>query len=119
MKLYLDDQTEEIRPTPPGWRRCRWPSEVIHHLQTGLVEEISLDHDLGDKDSSVKENRREIKGIDVLTWIQEQVFLTDFVPPKMNVHSDNGPGIRDMRNVIRRIEEIYQEKHEDEIEMAE
>ncbi len=116
MKCYLDDQTEAIRPTPPGWTRCRWPNEVLHHLLSGFVEEISLDHDLGDKDLADAQGRNEITGMDVLTWIQKQVVqgLAGFTPPKMNVHSDNPSAIRDMRNVIRRIEELWEERHSGE-----
>ncbi len=46
MKVYLDD----LRTEPKGWRRVYWPDEAIELLATGTVEEISLDHDLGDDD---------------------------------------------------------------------
>jgi hypothetical protein len=49
MKVFLDDG----RPTPAGWMRAYWPDEVIALLKTGRVEELSLDHDLGD-DSRVQ-----------------------------------------------------------------
>ena len=44
MKVFLDDE----RKAPEGWVRVRWPEEAIELLQNGQVEEISLDHDLGD-----------------------------------------------------------------------
>lgn len=44
MKVFLDDE----RDAPDGWVKTRWPNEVIALLQAGLVEELSLDHDLGD-----------------------------------------------------------------------
>ncbi|PZP08852.1 MAG: hypothetical protein DI621_07230 [Pseudomonas protegens] len=44
MKIYLDDE----RQTPQGWVRTYWPDEVIALLKAGGVEDISLDHDLGD-----------------------------------------------------------------------
>ena len=43
MRVYLDD----LRPAPEGWVRVFWPEEAITLLKTGLVTEISLDHDLG------------------------------------------------------------------------
>ncbi len=42
MKVYLDDE----RPTPSGWISVRWPDEAIALLETGMVTDISLDHDL-------------------------------------------------------------------------
>ena len=107
MKLYLDD----VRPTPEGYVRCYWPSEVLQHLLSGLVEEVSLDHDIGDADAAKAENRKERTGMDVLTWIQKQVVqkLAGFTPPVMKVHSNNAAAIRDMATVIRRIEELHRE----------
>ena len=60
MRVWLDD----IRPAPPGWRRCYTPAEVIELLQTDEVTEVSLDHDLGLTDGT-----REQTGYDVLLWI--------------------------------------------------
>ncbi|HKR38586.1 MAG TPA: cyclic-phosphate processing receiver domain-containing protein [Paraburkholderia sp.] len=41
--MLLDDE----RPPPKGWLRVYWPDEAIQLLESGIVEEISLDHDLG------------------------------------------------------------------------
>lgn len=81
MKIYLDDR----RATPPGWVRAYWPLEVIALLKHNEVTELSLDHDLGDDKRGT--------GYDVLSWLEEQVFLHGMKPPKrIFVHSDNGPG---------------------------
>jgi hypothetical protein len=77
MKVYLDDE----RATPPGWTRVSWPAEAIALLETGGVEEISLDHDLG--------NDVRGTGYDVILWIEEAVALQNFTPPKIRVHSAN------------------------------
>jgi hypothetical protein len=77
MKVYLDDE----RTTPEGWVRVYWPDEAIELLASGDVAEISLDHDLGDDDRGT--------GYDVVLWIEEQVVLHGFVPPKISVHSAN------------------------------
>jgi len=49
VKVFLDD----VREAPAGWIRCRTPDEVIVLLETGDVEELSLDHDLGLIDGQV------------------------------------------------------------------
>jgi hypothetical protein len=77
LKVYLDD----LRPTPPGWTHVYWPDEAISLLKTGLVEEISLDHDLGDDTRGT--------GYDVVLWIEEAVVLHGFKPPVIHVHSAN------------------------------
>ncbi len=79
IKVYLDDERE----TPEGWERVFWPEEAIELLKKGIVEEISLDHDLGDDNHGT--------GYDVVIWIEEEVFTTDFIPPIIKVHSANTP----------------------------
>lgn len=59
MKIYLDD----IRDAPESWVRVFGPEEVIKFLMTNEVEEISLDHDLGDDKHGT--------GYDVIKWIEE------------------------------------------------
>jgi len=77
MKVYLDD----LRPTPSGWTHVYWPDEAIALLKTGQVDEISLDHDLGDDERGT--------GNDVILWIEEAVAIENFKPPKISIHSAN------------------------------
>jgi hypothetical protein len=78
MQVYLDDE----RPAPPGWVRVFWPDEAIALLRTGTVQELSLDHDLGDDARGT--------GYDVVLWIEEAVALHGFEPPPViHVHSAN------------------------------
>jgi hypothetical protein len=91
VKVYLDDE----RATPPGWIRVYWPDEAIELLKTGQVEEISLDHDLGDDERGT--------GYHVVLWIEEAVALHGFVPPSMNVHSANSSAADKMRAGIESI----------------
>ncbi len=77
MKVYLDD----VRQTPSGWVRVYWPDEAIELLKTGNVEQISLDHDLGDDERGT--------GYDVVLWIEEAVVTQNFTPPQIFVHSAN------------------------------
>lgn len=100
MKVYLDDE----RNTPPGWVRCYWPHEVINYLKSGKVNELSLDHDLGDDKKGT--------GYDVLLWIEEQVFLNGFIPPKMTVHSANASARVKMQAAIKKIHEMRKNQNE-------
>jgi hypothetical protein len=92
MKVYLDDE----RVTPEGWTRVYWPQEAVALLKAGGVEEISLDHDLGDDERGT--------GYDVLEWIEEAVVLNGFVPPVIRVHSANPPARVRMHAAIKAIE---------------
>ena len=97
MKLYLDDE----RPAPAGWTAARWPNEAIAHLQTGQVEELSLDHDLGDDARGT--------GYDVLLWIEEAVAVRGFNPPRLiSVHSANPSARQKMELAIQSIERLRQ-----------
>ena len=75
MKIYLDDE----RLAPPGWVQARWPDEVIEHLKSGDVTDVSLDHDLGDDERGT--------GYDVILWIENAVVTNGFQPPTVTVHS--------------------------------
>jgi hypothetical protein len=92
MRVYLDDE----RVTPEGWIRVFWPEEAIALLASGEVEEISLDHDLGDDDHGT--------GYDVVLWIEEAVALRGFNPPRMSVHSANSSARDKMLSGVRAIE---------------
>jgi hypothetical protein len=94
MKVYLDDE----RPTPTGWVRVYWPDEAIQLLVTGAVEEISLDHDLGNDERGT--------GYDVILWIEEAVALRGFRPPKIVVHSANSSAADKMRAGVLSIERL-------------
>jgi hypothetical protein len=98
MKVFLDDE----RPTPKGWIRAYWPSEVIALLKSGLVEEISLDHDLGDDSRGT--------GYDVILWIEQAVALHGFLPPKIHVHSANSSATSKMRAGVQSIRRLLAQR---------
>lgn len=99
VKLYLDD----VRPPPPGWTLVRWPDEAITLLATGQVDELSLDHDLGDDARGT--------GYDVLLWIEDRVALHGFRPPRvMRVHSSNSSARIKMNLAIETIYRIVQQQ---------
>jgi len=94
MRVYLDDE----RTTPEGWVRVYWPEEAIALLEAGGVEELSLDHDLGDDARGT--------GYDVVLWVEEAVALRGFRPPRMSVHSANSSARQKMESGIRSIEAL-------------
>ena len=100
MKLYLDDE----RKAPIGWKQCRWPSDVIEFLKnTTEVTEISLDHDLGADSIGT--------GYDVLAWIEEQVVCSNYVPPKIRIHTANPAARIRMERAVKSIERKTNRMH--------
>jgi len=91
LKVYLDD----VRKPPKGWTLVRWPDEVIDMLKKGNVDEISLDHDLGDDKRGT--------GYDVLTWIEKEVVLKGFNPPIINIHTANISARKKMESAVKSI----------------
>jgi len=69
MRVFLDDE----RTTPEGWVRVYWPDEAIALLESGAVEELSLDHDLGDDERGT--------GYDVVLWIEKPWPFADSSRP--------------------------------------
>ncbi|RZI61947.1 MAG: hypothetical protein EOP37_05280 [Rubrivivax sp.] len=98
MRVFLDDE----RAAPDGWTRAYWPYEVIELLKAGGVEELSLDHDLGDDERGT--------GYDVVLWVEEAVALHGFIPPRMRVHSANSSAREKMEAGIRAIERLSAER---------
>lgn len=107
MKIYLDDE----RVPPSGWKLTKTPKETINFLKTGKVTELSLDHDLGD-DSGIG------TGYDVLLWIEEQVHMNGFKPPKMKVHSANSSARTKMELAIKSINKKLNESITIDVEVG-
>ena len=100
VKVWLDD----FRPAPAGWIRTYWPEEVIELLKTGDVEEISLDHDLGDHFGRPPGVDKERTGYDVLVWMEEAVLTEGFTPPTINIHTANPVAEKRMWACVRAME---------------
>ena len=75
MRVYLDDERTQL----DGWVLVRCPGEVVALLDQGAVDEISLDHDLGDDQRGT--------GYDVVLWGERAFVERGFEPPVMHVHS--------------------------------
>ena len=98
LNVFLDDERE----TPQGWLRVYWPDEAVALLESGQVQIISLDHDLGDDARGT--------GYDVIVWIEEAVCLRGFVPPRVLVHSANPAARQRMLAGVAAIERIVQDR---------
>lgn len=101
MKIFLDD----VRDTPIGYTRAYWPQEVATLIdQVGIesIEEISLDHDLGDDIRGT--------GYDVVTYIEEMVFFDKSIKsvPKIVVHSANSSARQKMERGIEAIKGLVE-----------
>lgn len=89
MKIWLDD----IRPAPAGWVWAKTFDKCVFLLSNNKVEEISLDHDLGTKES----------GYDILCLMETWVINRNYNPPKINIHSANPVGRARMELAIQSI----------------
>jgi hypothetical protein len=96
IQIWLDDE----RRAPFGMVQTNTAEDTIELLKKCKVSVLSLDHDLG-------ENRK--TGYSVLTWMEQQVATTKYVPPThIYVHSANPVGRKKMDmaiNKIRKLEE--------------
>lgn len=98
MKIFLDD----VRTPPEGYVLCTTTEEVIAHLMFTQepIEEISLDHDLG-------EGRH--TGYELVCWIEARVARRDYPfggersLPVLWIHSANPVG---RANMVRGIDSI-------------
>ena len=117
MKIYLDD----VRATPNGWHRCYKIEEVQELIQTNVVTDLSLDHDLGasylcpecfdlarEKEECIKPCVCQCHlvefftcptGYDLCKWMAE---FDHWPINKPTVHSANPVGARNMRECVER-----------------
>lgn len=89
--VWLDDE----RPMKDGYNvHVKTAQEAIELIKTGLVERISLDHDLGADVNGT--------GYDVAKFIEEGAYLysqndSNGIPPiKVSLHSQNPVGRKQM-----------------------
>lgn len=98
MKIWLDD----IREAPKGWTRCLRPDEVIEFIESGEVEEVSLDFDLDLVDGRGIDRN----GEDVLKWIEQQAVERgdSFRVPEIRIHSANPVGRQRLQRALEAIQ---------------
>jgi hypothetical protein len=89
IKIWVDD----IRYPPEGWLWCPDSASAIGLLETAkrigiVIEEMSLDHDLGGDDTSRP----------IVLWCCEN----DWWPVEVRCHSSNPPGREWIEKMIER-----------------
>lgn len=101
IKVWLDDKDTGNRAKPPHYDihvKTAW--EAIKLLKNKNVEEISLDHDLGD-------DEKYGTGYDVAKFIEEEAYKykqnnSEGIPPLIiKIHSDNSVGVANMKMAIK------------------
>ncbi len=100
MKVYLDDWREP----PDGWRLVKSTRILMHWLKnySDKITEISLDHDLGLEDEC---------GYDVLLWVEKEIMMNGYIPPKIKIHTANPSARKKMELALRKIEEMRDDEN--------
>lgn len=96
MRLYLDD----IRNAPPNWTVAKTQEEAISYLETGRVQEISFDHDLGDGNGS---------GYGVACHIEKMAARGEIAPIGWRIHSANPIGRSNIEAAMWSAERIWEQ----------
>lgn len=107
LKVYLDD----VRNTPQGFdTRVYTAWEAIDLLNSGNVDLISLDHDLGANEKKVG------NGYNVACHIEKMAYEGKKIPQVL-LHSANPVGVKAMRLAIMSAIKISREtsQHNDQI----
>jgi len=104
MKVWLDDE----RPMPPEFNRhMKTAEDAIAMLATGLVETISLDHDLGAEKNGT--------GYDVACFIERAAYSGQLAPIEIMIHSANPVGRERMEQAIAKATEFWRHKTAQEL----
>lgn len=113
MRLWVDDERrlEEWRYKPSfehllqsGWKQAFTYTDAVIKISSALyygdtLDAISLDNDLGDKLGR--------EGYDLLTLIEELIFIHSLPVPEIFIHTANTPAGDKMRLVVARIQERH------------
>lgn len=95
MKLWVDDDDWSGTREPPTteWVWAKTSAEALAYLETGTVQEISLDHDLGMNDQGEDDTTRRL-----VLWMCEN----DAFPEVLYVHTANRVGREWLVSMINR-----------------
>ncbi len=98
-RLWLDD----VRPPPDvSWTCARTAPEAIELLSGHPIEEVSLDHDLGDEPDVGT-------GYDVACWIEREAFAGRQGRITWAVHSANPVGGARMTAALRSADRFWRD----------
>jgi len=96
MKLWVDD----IRVPPEGWLWAKTAREAIDILASLEIDEVSLDHDLGEPIEVVG------SGYEVACFLEERAVNGLAVPSVIRIHSANPVGRQQMTAAIESIQRL-------------
>jgi len=96
MKLFIDDIRE---PPDKTWLVARTYKQAEEYILSGLVEEVSFDHDLGEEKT----------GYDLAKLFERASFYGK-EPPVWRVHSANPVGRSNINIAMRSAERMYDAK---------
>lgn len=94
--MWLDD----LRLPPEGWAWVKTAREALELLETGRVERVSLDHDLGEEGSPGT-------GYDVASWIEEAAYHGRIPRLAWTIHSANPVGREQMVRALRSADRFW------------
>lgn len=98
IRLWLDDVRDPFEHGHIGWVWAKTANDAIALLETGLVVEASLDHDLS-IEATLGQWENEETGYDVVCWMEEHnVWPVNGT----RVHSMNPAGKQRMEQVINK-----------------
>lgn len=104
VKLYMDD----VRPCPIGWTVARSVKEAIAVMETYVVTEASLDHDLGACHRCLETDPNAAVGLhcahvpDGMAFVRWMVSTGCWPTKRPTVHSMNPSGKLSMQTLIER-----------------
>lgn len=97
IKVWLDDERE----APKGWVRVFSFKQCIDLIQSGIVDEISLDHDLGLPEEELG------NGYKVLEWLERKIAEDNWLwIPTISIHTANPVARKRMEMVVASIERM-------------
>ncbi len=95
MNIWLDDE----RAMPDGFNtHVKTAEEAIELIKSGIVQKISLDHDLG----------TESTGLTVANFIEEQAFHGKLKPINCFVHSQNIVGAKNIKMALENAKRFWE-----------
>ena len=113
IKLFVDD----LRPEPKGWHRATTIDEAIRILASGMVDEISIDHDISCQIKEAKPDEGEVPyHPSPETYFPIARYLALMLKdqrPKIRIHTSNFVKGREMAELLGLPYNNYLYKQED------
>jgi hypothetical protein len=101
MNLWLDDERDPKDFSPHiDWVWVKTAKVAIAALEAGIVERISLDHDLGPEWETGN-------GYMVAKWIEEAAYTRRIPKLAWSIHSQNSVGAASMRMALNNADRYW------------